>query len=79
MSHPEWGPVEERSDTTDHPIANDACRGHADPAGVWLAGARIDALVVAAGRVLRTSEPSALRLGVAQVRRAIVSQAECRR
>jgi hypothetical protein len=58
-----------------HPLANSTSAGRATPSGVWFAGARIDALIGAAGRVLRTSEPDGVEYGVAQVRRMLESSA----
>lgn len=58
-----------------HPIANAACRGLADARGVVFAGGRIEALVRAEGSVLSTSTPDSTHYGVAQVRRALATNA----
>ena len=58
---------------TGHPLANGVCAGRADSTGVELDGGRIDALVAAAGQVLRTSAPEQTTFGVAQVRRMMTS------
>ena len=63
----------EHAPSCGHPLANAACAGRAEASGVWFEAARIDALILAGGQVLRTSAPHAIRFGVAQVRRAIAS------
>ncbi len=69
----QWGPTAMQAPPSGHPLANAACQGRATLEGVWFAGARIDALIGAAGRVLRTSEPDAVEFGIAQVRRTVES------
>lgn len=67
----QWGPTATNAPPSGHPLANAACLGRATPDGVWFAGARIDAFIGAAGRVLRTSQPGAVEFGIAQVRRTV--------
>jgi hypothetical protein len=70
LCDPQWGPITTQA-SAGHPLANAACAGRATQEGVWFAGARIDAFIGAAGRVLRTSEPDGVEFGLAQVRRTL--------
>jgi hypothetical protein len=73
LSDAQWGPTATHAPPSGHPLANSACTGRATAQGVWFAGARVDALISAAGRVLRTSAPDAVEFGLAQARRTIES------
>jgi hypothetical protein len=73
LSDAQWGPTATHAPSVGHPLANAACAGRASPVGVWFADARIDALIGAAGHVLRTSQPDAVEFGLAQVRRTLES------
>jgi hypothetical protein len=75
MSRSELGPLSERLPAGGHPIGNAAVVGWALRDGVYVDGARVDALAAAAGAILRTSAASAHYYGLGFVLRVCESPA----
>jgi hypothetical protein len=72
------GPGSSPRGDTPHPLANGEVGGVATPAGVWLAGGRIDTLAACAGEIVTTCPRAVAHVlveyGVAQVRRRVATR-----